>query len=205
MLVLYSVLLIVFWLLVPTLLASFIRPQRPLGREGFAALIAIAFWLILAAIRLPIRLHAQPWHSPWLLILLIVALFVYAFGFMRGLARPPQGYRPAGLRGDFLTIGILSPIDEELLFRGILFSLALPALGPFLSVVYTAVLFLLAHEAGRLGGLRRSRQELVADLAFGILAGGLYVWTGTILAPILAHILVNGWYAYTRPLQDAHS
>ncbi|MDA8346706.1 MAG: CPBP family intramembrane metalloprotease [Thermaerobacter sp.] len=202
MLVLYSLLLILFWLLVPTLLATLIRPPRPLGRDGFAALIAIAFWVLIALLHLPIHLAPHPMRSHWILVLLLLSLASYVYLFVRGLRMPPNGYRPAGLRGDFLSMAVLSPLDEELLFRGLLFALALPALGPFFTIVYTSILFLLAHEAGRLGGLRRSRQESLADLVFGLLAGALYAWTGTIAAPVLAHVLVNAWYAYTRSIDE---
>ncbi len=203
MLVLYSVLLVISWLVIPTLIATLARPPRLLGRDGFAALIGIAFWILLSLTWLPIHLGSRPWHSPWLLGLLWTALAVYAFVFVRGLEKPPAGYRPSGFGGDFLAHGILAPIDEELLFRGILFALALPSFGPFPSVLFTSVLFTLAHEAARLGGLRRSVRETLADLSFGLVAGGIYVWTGTILAPIAAHVLVNAWHAYSRPLENA--
>lgn len=203
MLVLYSLLAIIGWLVLPTLIASLWQPPRQLGRDGFAALIAIAFWLILAWLWLPIHLSARPWHSPWLLALLLVALVVYAALFVVGLEKPPPGYRPSAFGGDFLALGLLAPIDEELLFRGILFAIALPSFGPFLSVLYSALLFTLAHEVARIGGLRRSARETLLDLSFGLVAGALYVWTGTILAPIAAHIAVNAWHAYSRPLGKA--
>ena len=202
MLIVYSALLLLFWLLAPTLLATLVHPPRRLGRDGFAALIAIAFWALLA-LRVPIHLAPQPLRSPWILALLLASLAAYAYLFVRGLHKAPPGHRPAGVRGDFLSLAMLSPIDEELLFRGLLFALALPALGAFLSAVYTALLFLLAHEAVRIAGLHRSRQEALADLTFGLLAAALYAWSGTILLPVLLHVLVNAFHAYPRPIEEA--
>lgn len=199
MLILYSLLLILFWLIVPTMLSALCRPPKAIGREGFAALMAIAFWLVLAYFRLPVTVLPHLAAGESVLFLLAISIAAYVYIFVGALQRPPKGYQPSRFGGDFLALAVLSPLDEELLFRGLLFALALPALGPFLTVLYSAALFALSHEAGALGGMRRSLAERLSDLAFGIVVGCLYAVTGTILAPVLAHMLVNGVHAYTRP------
>ncbi|MFH0946699.1 MAG: CPBP family intramembrane glutamic endopeptidase [Planctomycetota bacterium] len=75
-------------------------------------------------------------------------------------------------------LALFSGISEELLFRGAL----LPILGLWLS----SLVFGLLHCGPRLGGW-----TLFAVLA-GLLLGGLFLLTGGVLAPVCAHVLING-------------
>ncbi len=197
MALLLSILLLAYWLLAPTLLSALLPPAGRLGRDGTAVLIALASWVVLA-LWLPLRIWPpRPEPPAFGLSILIGLAALYLAVFATGIVRrdeaddgPPDGAA--------LTVAVLSPLSEELLFRGFLLSLALPPLGGYGAVAFSAVLFLGVHEFGRIGGARRSPRETLADLLFGLVAGMLVLITGTILAPLALHILVNGLYAYGR-------
>ncbi len=74
---------------------------------------------------------------------------------------------------------------EELLFRGVLQGLALPALGTFLGVVYVSGVFALLHMG----------YQSVLDMAFVLAIALLYGWavhrTGSIMGVSLSHGLTN--------------
>jgi membrane protease YdiL (CAAX protease family) len=93
----------------------------------------------------------------------------------RSLARALGSLSPA----QCVVLALASGIAEEALFRG--------ALQPSLGWIGASVLFALAHFV--------PRRELLAWSAFalagGLLLGGLYAWTGNLLAPVVAHVLVN--------------
>jgi membrane protease YdiL (CAAX protease family) len=75
---------------------------------------------------------------------------------------------------------LASGLAEEAFFRG--------ALQPQVGFLAATVLFALAHFAPRPGLRVWSLFALGSGAAFG----GLFVWTGDVLAPALAHIVVNG-------------
>lgn len=77
-----------------------------------------------------------------------------------------------------LLVAALSGTMEEVFFRGAL----LPAMG----FVLSSLLFGLLHCGPRLLGWT------AFALFAGFLMGGLYVWTGGLLAPVTAHMVVNG-------------
>lgn len=199
---LVSALLLLYWLLVPTVLSLLVPKPAKLGREATAAGLSILSWMALSRF-LPIGLvpHGHPIGAT--AVWLWASVLGYAVLFALGLERRHPGSHPQGMRGDFLTLALLIPLDEELLFRGLLFSASLPALGPLASALYTAVLFSIAHELGRLGGDRRSLRQSAADLTFGVLAGTLYAGFHSIVVPIALHIVVNGLHALGRPPDDA--
>jgi membrane protease YdiL (CAAX protease family) len=93
-------------------------------------------------------------------------------------------FQPQGLP-EIVAAGLLAGGGEELLFRGVL----LPALmeraglGPGTAVSLTAFLF------GALHLLPDRRLAMFAVWAVwqGVLLGALYVWTGSLLVPMLVH------------------
>lgn len=74
-------------------------------------------------------------------------------------------------------------VAEEFLFRGVL----IPALSPYLStwpaVVLVGIAFGMLHPVSRL--------YVVLASLLGIFWGALYVWTGNLLVPMIAHALNN--------------
>lgn len=96
----------------------------------------------------------------------------------------------ADLRIPFLlSVVVLAPLSEELIFRGVL----LPALGrrlpQWLAVVASAVAFGAVHLQSDL-----SAYLLLGTLTgtLGLLLGALRVWTKSLAAPIAAHAVFNG-------------
>jgi len=83
----------------------------------------------------------------------------------------------------FLAVVVGAPVAEELLFRGLLFRLARDRWGLAGGAVLTGLFFGVAHwEPWSLFGL----------VGLGILLAVLYQWTGSLLAPMVAHGVHNG-------------
>lgn len=82
-------------------------------------------------------------------------------------------------RPQIAWLALLSGCAEELLFRG--------ALQPHLGLVATSLVFGLAHFVPR----RELAPWAVFSVAAGLLLGGLFDWTGNLLAPIVAHAGIN--------------
>ncbi len=86
-----------------------------------------------------------------------------------------------GTRGrDLVLLAVLSGVGEEALFRG--------ALQPEVGIVAASLLFGALH----IGPDRRYLAWTAWAIGAGFLFGGLYAWTGGILAPVAAHALHNG-------------
>ena len=82
--------------------------------------------------------------------------------------------------GRALGFALASGLAEEAFFRG--------ALQPRVGLVAATVLFAAAHYVPRPG----LRVWSLFALGAGAVFGGLYEWTGDLLAPALAHAVVNG-------------
>jgi hypothetical protein len=80
---------------------------------------------------------------------------------------------------DCVLLALVSGVAEEAFFRG--------ALQPRIGLVAASLLFGLAHFA--------PRRELVPwtlfSVAAGFALGALFDWTGNLLAPVVAHALIN--------------
>jgi hypothetical protein len=101
-------------------------------------------------------------------------------------------YHPEGV-GDYrhlasgFAFALLAGINEELLFRGLLFRLCSKVVGTWLALLLTATLFGVAH-AGNHGATLGS--SLAIALEAGILLGAAYAATNRLWVPIGLHI---GW------------
>ena len=78
-----------------------------------------------------------------------------------------------------VALGLASGVAEEAFFRG--------ALQPALGWLLASLIFGLVHFA--------PRRELLPWTGFalgaGMLLGGLFEWTGNLVAPIVAHVVIN--------------
>lgn len=81
--------------------------------------------------------------------------------------------------GHCVALAVFSGLGEEALFRGVL--------QPWLGLVPASLLFGLAHFVPRRNLAPWSLFTVVA----GLLLGGLYDWTGNLVAPIVAHAGIN--------------
>lgn len=81
--------------------------------------------------------------------------------------------------GECVALALVSGIAEEAFFRG--------AMQPRLGLVATSLLFALAHFAPR----RDLLPWTAFSLAAGLVLGGLFDATGNLVAPVVAHAVVN--------------
>ena len=86
--------------------------------------------------------------------------------------------------GDALWLALVSSIAEEVLFRG--------AIQPHLGLVGTSLIFGLAYLAPR----RDLLPWTLMAIGAGFVMGGLFEWTGNVLAPIATHFTVNAINLY---------
>lgn len=88
---------------------------------------------------------------------------------------------------------MLAPLYEELLFRRVLFGRLWQAGWPVLGLVLSSLVFALVHELPGLNGKPASSTLFLIVVYAGM--GGIFAWvyrrTGTLWAPIAAHILNN--------------
>lgn len=81
--------------------------------------------------------------------------------------------------GDFLLISILAGLGEEALFRGVIQGGLADFTGTPIAVVIAAAAFGLAHFI--------SWAYVAFAFGLGLLFGALYLWSGNIAVPIIAH------------------
>jgi membrane protease YdiL (CAAX protease family) len=82
-----------------------------------------------------------------------------------------------------LAIVVLAPIAEELFFRGVVFNAFLRERGPRLAYIGSAALFAVIHL---------SIVALLPIFVLGLALAWVYDRTGSLLAPIVMHAVVNG-------------
>lgn len=163
--------------------------------SGIAGLIAFA-----AAARLRLKrwdafgVKATSWK--WVLVglgagvlaFLLKGLAVMAFIAVSGQDTNPQEIFAAGATGGLSTIvistiflGILTPIGEEFLFRGVVTN-ALLRYGPIVGVVGGAIIFALFHGINVV---------LPAAFVAGLIAGEVFRRSGSIWPAVLVHVMFN--------------
>jgi membrane protease YdiL (CAAX protease family) len=81
---------------------------------------------------------------------------------------------------DLLLLAMASGLGEELLFRG--------ALQPRVGLVWASLLFGCVHFVPR----REFLPWTIFAILAGFLFGALFAWTGNLIAPVVAHTIVNG-------------
>lgn len=93
--------------------------------------------------------------------------------------------------GGVIMAGIIFTIVnatlEELVFRGILFDALESQWGGRFTLVVTALLFGLGHLRGYPSGVAGAGLAVV----FGLVTGGLRLWSGGLVLPILAHLAAD--------------
>lgn len=170
--------------------------------------------LALAALRLPLSttlgLNPIPTRMTLLVAAAAVALWVMSLGLFEvqyALWAPPPGYleafqrlhealrpkNPLDALVSVVAIAAAPAICEELLLRGIVLPALRPALGAAGAIVASAALFALIHW-----DLYRAAFTFALGLALGVLR----IRTGSLLAPMLAHALVNTITFVAAPLTD---
>jgi membrane protease YdiL (CAAX protease family) len=194
------------------------RPAFALGLRPALFLSETALMLpgllALAAFRIPLKdgLGLVPIGSrPALFVAAsAAALWVASLGLFElqyALWAPPPGYleafqrlheqlRPRNAADALVSIAAISiapAVCEEVLLRGVVLPALLPAMGSVGAVTVSAALFALIH-------LDPYRSAFT--FALGLALGALRVRTGSLLAPVLAHALVNTITFAAAPFTD---
>jgi membrane protease YdiL (CAAX protease family) len=135
--------------------------------------------------------HASASQIPWvrdMLIGVVTGLAVVAISaLMTRLTQWGEALAQAigqSLRGisvrDALLLACASGLGEELFFRA--------ALQPRVGLVWASLLFGVVHFVPRREMIPWSLFAVAAGLLFGL----LFEWTGNVVAPVVAHAVVNG-------------
>lgn len=99
-----------------------------------------------------------------------------------------------GFAVNMLMIAVIPAIGEELLFRGLFQRL----FGEWFKNIHVAI-FLAAFL---FGAVHLQFYGLLPRMMLGVLFGYLYLWTGTLWAPIFAHFLNNGAAVFVSYLSN---
>jgi membrane protease YdiL (CAAX protease family) len=128
-------------------------------------------------------------------LIVVSRLWVHYTKMGRALAQRLAGILGPLSGASVVVLALASGLGEEAFFRG--------ALQPRVGLVIASLLFGLAHLV--------PRRELAPWAGFavlaGVLLGALFDYTGNLLAPATAHVLVNGvnlrWLSRASALQSA--
>lgn len=84
--------------------------------------------------------------------------------------------------GAVLTIGLIGPLCEEILFRGLILGRTLAGWPPAAAVIFQAVLF---------GGVHMNPWQTAYGVPVGIVLGLVYLWTGGVAGSFIVHAVNN--------------
>jgi membrane protease YdiL (CAAX protease family) len=87
-----------------------------------------------------------------------------------------------------ITAALLNAFGEEIIFRGMLFSALLNSYGTVVALFIQSFVFTAYHFFP----LQNSLLLFVMGIFFGL----GYLWSGSLLTPVLAHLMVNGLPAF---------
>lgn len=111
----------------------------------------------------------------------LMAMAQLAF-YDSGYQQTAQTIYEAGFPVQLAVLGILIPVSEELMFRGILFKRFRERQGFWYSAICSAVFFMFMHT---------NTTQMVYAFLLGLMLAYLYERTGSLKAPALLHILMN--------------
>jgi membrane protease YdiL (CAAX protease family) len=90
-----------------------------------------------------------------------------------------------------LAAAAIAPAVEEFAFRGLLLKKWAATRGLWTGILGSAAVFAILHPPTWVGAF-----------VFGVVAGVLYLWSGSLLAPILLHVLNNSLVALALAVGD---
>jgi membrane protease YdiL (CAAX protease family) len=124
-------------------------------------------------------------------ILASVAVGTALFAIALLVPAPPEGSAPPGLERrtaatvlTCISVLVVAPIWEELVFRGAVYELLRPRMGSVVAAGTGAVGFALVHVS-------YASAQWLALAAGGAALSALYIRARSIYAPILAHFVIN--------------
>ena len=153
------------------------------------AIIALRHRKLASEVSVPV--HKDWWKVAGMLLLAMLAFHIlYSVFVIGGAAAQPEmqifadatrlGIVPAFIV--FATLVFIAPIAEEILFRGQLQPAVERRFGPWPAIIAPAVLF---------GAVHLQPLAAIPLIVTGILLGWLRWKTGSILVPIVFHVLMN--------------
>lgn len=93
----------------------------------------------------------------------------------------------------FIALVVLAPVAEELLFRGYFLGKMTTLINRWVAVFLTALVFGLLHLPGEVttSGITWQWAVMIDTFTLGLVLGALRIWTGSVWAGILLHMLKN--------------
>ena len=162
--------------------------------ELFLFAVIIAVTLAIAGSQRQL-LALRPPYSWRRALAVAIPVFIVVFFVITAMDQALHGSREQGLvpkhwepshasafAANFVVVALIAPFAEELLFRGLGFSLLLPRLGPWPTIVAIGIAFGLYH------GLVEALPELAL---FGAALAWLRWKTGSVFPGMLAHATFN--------------
>lgn len=141
--------------------------------------------------------HQVPsWQAVWKGILLTVVMMAFIFSYQRyshllfgtPYVMTAMKTMPAKITGVVFVFGAFSAlanaVGEEIIFRGMLLPVLRCRIGVTAALVLSSLIFTMYHFF--------PMQNAVLLFCMGIFFGLGYLWSGSLLTPILAHLLLNG-------------
>ena len=178
------------FILPPIVLAFLIsdNPSRYLGFEKKPAIKILTISILIMFTTLPLIHQMASWNEA-------IKLPAFLEGIEKWMLEKEQQSEEiskkflevssiSGLLLNLLMIGILPAVGEELLFRSVL----QPMIGKtlknmHLGIIISAILFSMMHL---------QFYGFIPRVALGMLLGYFYLWSGSILVPMLMHLVNNG-------------
>ena len=114
-----------------------------------------------------------------LLLVFASRMALYRFDWARALHRDLRHMLFPLTDAEIVVLAAASSVGEEMFFRG--------ALLPVVGVVASSAIFALLH----IGPKARHLPWTVSSFGAGLLFGAMFLWTGDLTGPVLAHFLIN--------------
>jgi membrane protease YdiL (CAAX protease family) len=113
------------------------------------------------------------------LLVFLSRLALYRFEWARELHRELRHMLFPLAEVEILVLAAASSVGEELFFRG--------ALMPAVGLVLSSAIFALLH----IGPKARHLPWTASSFGAGLLFGAIFLWTGDLTGPVVAHFLIN--------------
>jgi membrane protease YdiL (CAAX protease family) len=142
-----------------------------------------------AALRRPTARQFALWLGIWIVWMVLTELVLQTFH----LEEPShwRAYAPLIVALRILAIGLLGPIAEELIFRGVIYGRLAPKIGVPATIVSVAIVWGLIHLANGYAWT-----TIVLICIDGLLLGYARQKSGSVLVPMAMHSLANLYSIY---------
>lgn len=175
----YRETLVIEWGLALAALLLWIFSGRPLAGLGLRVEHGIGFYSASLLVMLAVLFLHRQWQS-------VRKLGGVELGELAGQFASVQELMPRSRTEyrTFIGLAITAGLCEELLFRGLLIWYLSLYLGPWPALILSVLLFGAAH-------LYQGPKNALRCAAIGLVAALLYVWSGSLLPPMLLHVAVD--------------